>query len=445
MLLPILVHADAVEINGIYYNLITKAKQAEVTSNPSKYSGDIKIPESIEYDGSKYDVTSIKGGAFGDCAELISISIPSSITSIGEYAFSRSSNLTSVYIADLSVWCKIKYGNSESSPFHFAQHLYINGEEVKDLVTPAGITSIADYAFYGCSCLQSVEISDGVTSIGKESFKWCSGLTSVKMANSVTSLDVGAFMNCQNLTSLELSNSLSYISSYDFCGCNSLTSVTIPNSVTLISLYAFSLCGFTSIIIPDSVTSIGRNAFSYCGSLTSIDIPNSVTEIRDEAFSGCNKLTTVSLGSSVSTIQQSAFSYCPEITDVYCYATTTPATSGNAFEGSYIEAISLHVPEEAIDNYKAVTPWKNFKEIVAISSSNINQTLSNKTKIYSIGNKITVEGVNNGETVEVFSASGTIIGSETCKNGVTQINTNLKPGDICIVKIKNKSIKVIVK
>lgn len=445
MLLPILIHADGIEINGIYYNLITKAKQAEVTSNPSKYSGDIKIPESIEYDGSKYDVTSIKGGAFEDCAELISISIPSSITSIGEYAFSRSSNLTSVYIADLSMWCKTKFGNNESSPFAFAQHIYINGEEVKDLVIPTGVTSIPDYAFYDCGCLLSVDISDGVTSIGKESFMWCSGLTSVKMANSVTSLDVGAFMNCQNLTSLELSNSLSYISSYDFCGCNSLTSVTIPNSVTLISLYAFSGCGFTSIIIPDSVTSIGRNAFSYCGSLTSIDIPNSVTEIRDEAFSGCNKLTTVSLGSSVRTIQQSAFSYCPEITDVYSYATTTPATSGNAFEGSYIEAISLHVPEEAIDNYKAVTPWKNFKEIVAISPSGMSKLEASETSVKCEDGQLTVEGIDNGLTVELYSLNGEKRGSAVGKNGVAQINTNLKAGNIAVIKIGNKSVKITIK
>ena len=274
---------------------------------------------------------------------------------------------------------------------------------------------------------------------------WCSGLTSVKMANSVTSLDVGAFMNCQNLTSLELSNSLSYISSYDFCGCNSLTSVTIPNSVTLISLYAFSGCGFTSIIIPDSVTSIGRNAFSYCGSLTSIDIPNSVTEIRDEAFSGCNKLTKVSLGSSVRTIQQSAFSYCPEITDVYSYATTTPATSGNAFEGSYIEAISLHVPEEAIDNYKAVTPWKNFKEIVAISPSGMSKLEASETSVKCEDGQLTVEGIDDGQMVEVYLLNGEKRGSAVSKNGVARIDTSVHQGNVVVVKMGEESVKVIVK
>ena len=88
--LPLLAHADPVEINGIYYNLITKsgANVAEVTSNPSKYSGDIVIPSSVEYNGTQYSVIKICDSAFYDCGSLTSITIPNSVTSIGSSAFS---------------------------------------------------------------------------------------------------------------------------------------------------------------------------------------------------------------------------------------------------------------------------------------------------------------------------------------------------------------------
>ena len=450
MLLPLLVNADAVEINGIYYNLITKAKQAEVKSNSNEatgenqYTGEIIIPDSVEYEGAYYKVTSIADGAFSRCSGLTAISFPSSITSIGEHAFYQCSGLKSVYIDDLVAWCKIKFANNESSPFASAEHLYINGEEIKDLIIPSDVTSIEDNAFNNCACLTSLVISDGVTNIGNDAFRWCTGITSVIMANSVTSIGVNSFMNCQRLESLELSNNLSYISSYAFCGCNSLTSVVIPNSVKGISLCAFMSCALTSVTIGEGVTEIGRNAFQSCP-LKSVVIPNSVNRIRDEAFMGCGQLVTITMGNGINSIQQSAFADCPEITDVYCHATSVPATSSNAFEGSYAEAITLHVPEAALENYKATAPWSGFKEVVAISPSGISKLEASETSVKCEGDQLTVEGINDGQAVELYSLNGEKRGSAVGKNGAARIDTNVRPGSIVVVKMGEKSVKVIVK
>ena len=89
MLLPVVASADAVEINGIYYNLNSTDKTAEVTSNPDNYSGAVEIPESVFYesDGETYAVTSIGVRAFYNCSALTSVTIPNSVTSIGYYAF----------------------------------------------------------------------------------------------------------------------------------------------------------------------------------------------------------------------------------------------------------------------------------------------------------------------------------------------------------------------
>ncbi len=97
MLLPILANADAVEVDGIWYNLIPKAKEAEVTSNPNKYSGDIVIPPSVTYNGQPYSVTSIGEQAFSNCFRLTSVTIPHSVTGIGSEAFGNCENLTDVY------------------------------------------------------------------------------------------------------------------------------------------------------------------------------------------------------------------------------------------------------------------------------------------------------------------------------------------------------------
>ena len=128
--------AEAVEIDGIYYNLVTKIKQAEVTKNPNKYTGTVNIPETVSYNDVTYSVTSIGNTAFYSCFGLTSVTIPNSVTSIGGGAFSSCSGLTSVTI-------------------------------------PNSVTSIGGSAFYGCSGLTSVTIPNSVTSIVDYAFYSC--------------------------------------------------------------------------------------------------------------------------------------------------------------------------------------------------------------------------------------------------------------------------------
>ena len=160
-----------------------------------------------------------------------------------------------------------------------------------------GYTSIGDYAFSECSGLTSVTIPNSVTSIGERAFSYCYGLTSVTIPNSVTSIGDYAFYECRGLTSVTIPNSVTSIGKGAFSGCKGLTSIEIPNSVTSIGYDAFWSCsGLTSVTIGNSVTSIGDYAFTYCSGLTSIEIPSSVTSIGDYAFSGCSGLASVTIG-----------------------------------------------------------------------------------------------------------------------------------------------------
>ena len=232
-LLPMVANAESVEINGIYYNLISKTKTAEVTSNPNYYSGNVVIPASVTYDGNSYNVTSIASNAFYGC-NLTSIAIPSSVTSIGQSAFGNCYALTSVHISDITAWCKINFyhdgGSLASNPLEYAHHLYLNGSEIKNLIIPNNVTSIGDFVFYKCWGLTSVTIPNNVISIGESAFAYCTGLTSVSLSNGVTSIGMYAFSDCRELTS-----------------------ITIPNSVTSIGEYNQEIKGKTNVeIIPVS-------------------------------------------------------------------------------------------------------------------------------------------------------------------------------------------------
>ena len=160
-------------------------------------------------------------------------------------------------------------------------------------------------------------------------------------------------------------------------GGNYSGEVVIPESVeyegtayrvTSIGDKAFNLCyGLTSVTIPNSVTSIRDYAFYGCSGLTSVTIGNSVTSIGEYAFSSCSGLTSVTIGNSVTSIEDWAFRNCPELLDVYCYAEKVPSTYSEAFDGSYPENATLHVPDASIDSYKATAPWYYFGKIVALT------------------------------------------------------------------------------
>ena len=545
--------AVEVSIDGIKYDVITKAKQATVIKG--NYSGNIVIPSEITYNNVTYSVTSIGKSAFEGCYGLTSITIPNSVTSIGDRAFSYCSGLTSITIP-----------NSVTSIGNYA---FYDCSGLTSITIPNSVTSIGNYAFYDRSGLESIVVDPGntkydsrencnaiietesntlikgcnnsvipnsVTSIGDYAFNNCSRLTSITIPNSVTSIGNEAFLGCDGLTSITIGNSVTSIGNSAFSSCSGLTSITIPNSVTSIGHQAFSSCsGLTSITIGNSVTSIGSSAFAGCSGLTSITIPSSVTSIGNWAFEGCSGLTSITIPNSVTRIGNKAFNNCENLADVYCLATDVPATRDdwgdycNPFEGSYPEYMTLHVPAEAINSYKTTAPWSSFGHIVTLdgevvetpvcatpvisynnykliidcetegaefvtkvtssdfdtfydaqidfsatynisvyamatgydNSDTVNATLcwiengniDNETNVINIpatavlitssNGTLSINCSLDGESVEIYTTSGTFIGTTSIVNGNATIQTGLAKGSVAIVKIGNKSVKVI--
>ena len=187
--LPML--AVEVEIDGINYDLVVKAKQATVIAKSSgKYSGEVVIPESVEHGGTAYSVTSIGDCAFEWCDGLTSVTIPNSVTSIGEKTFFRCSGLASVTIP-----------NSVTS---IGEYAFCDCYGLTSVTIPNSVESIGGWAFHDCYGLTSVTIPNSVTSIGEYAFYNCSGLTSVTIPNSVTSIGTSAFINYTNVRLLKL-------------------------------------------------------------------------------------------------------------------------------------------------------------------------------------------------------------------------------------------------
>ncbi len=370
---------------------LSKAEAAAVTDIGTVFQENtsIKSFDELQYFTS---LQMIARSAFIRCSNLTSVTIPNSVTSIGNYAFEECSSLTSVTIP-----------NSVTS---IGNHAFWGCVSLTSVTIPNSVTSIGTYAFYQCSSLTSVTIPNSVTSIGTSAFFGCTGLTSVNIPNSIKSIESGTFQNCSSLTSIDIPSAVTSIGGSAFSGCSSLTSINIPSTVTSIGNQAFISCSnLTSITIPNTVTGIGADAFMGCrllkevriNDLTSwlnisfkdalsnpccygaglylngkelqnISFPNTINEIKPFAFAGCRGLISITIPNSVTTIHTGAFDSCSSLKSVKVESNKPFKIDSSTFPSNVV----IFVPKGCKEAYQSADGWKNY----IISEQNPNEAIA---------------------------------------------------------------------
>ena len=394
--------ATTIQIDGIYYNL--SETEATVTSGDNKYSGEITIPSTIEYESVCYKVTSIGLTAFSGCKSLTSVTIPSSVTSIHIYAFSGCSKLSSLKVEEGNT----VYDSRESCNAIIKTESNTIVVGCQSTVIPSSVENIGACAFYG-SGIKSITIPNNVTSIVKNAFTGCDSLTSVNFhcqiiyewfskcpslknvyfGPEVTEIGSYAFYGCTGIESVIFPSNLTKIGSHAFGGCTGIESITIPSTLSTIATDAFYGCSSVSlvsfhcqkidswfngipslnkIVIGDEVEEIGKDAFSRCSGLSDVSINDNVTTIGEQAFFGCSGLISVTIGKNVEGICKGAFWGCTGLTTV-TIPNSVKSISGNAFyDCSNLRSVTIGHSVTFIGG-SAFTDCKNLSEITCLATT----------------------------------------------------------------------------
>ena len=329
-------------------------------------------------------------GAFGGicasfaCSSLTSLTLPSSLQSIGDSAFSYCNSLSSLTLPSSlqSIGYRAFSGCKSLSSLTLPSSLQsIGGSAFFDcsslisLTLPSSLQSIGYRAFEGCSSLTSLTFpsSSSLQSIGDSAFSCCNSLTSLTLPSSLQSIGDSAFSYCNSLTSLTLLSSLQSIGGCAFIGCTSLRSVICNQFYKVIGQMLLSSDGTqviaywgenSEVTIPEGVQSIGDSAFSYCKSLSSLTLPSSLQSIGDRAFFGCNSLSSLTLPSSLQSIGDYAFGWCSSLTSL-TLPSSLQSIGDSAFHCSSLT--SLYIPAGTEAHFKSILDAKYHKYLKPVN------------------------------------------------------------------------------
>lgn len=296
--------------SGTFYN--------KDTTNINHFLKHVTISEGI---------TTICDGAFYACYKLEDVTIPSSVTHIGEYCINFSPTLMLLSPRN-SAYASIDDVIFEKE--HKRLVYYPSRKEDKTYTIPDGIQEIGAYAFSSAD-FTSISIPDSVTKIGEYAFEF-SDLNSITIPESVMEIGQSAFSHCK-LQTVILPSHLSTIEEGTFRSCDRLRSIIIPGNVVSIGKNSFNECkSLAEVSLSDGVAIIGDYAFADCKKLEEVHLPESVQHIGNVAFSNCTELRNICIPNSVASIGINPFSGSPTTISVSSEQSAFEVLNGVLFE-----------------------------------------------------------------------------------------------------------------
>lgn len=387
-------NADGVTI---YYNYIKDGNELAVTyinkdgSNKNAYSGTINIPENVTYMNRTRTVTLIGDFAFSWCHNVTSVSMPNTITAIGSYAFYECNNMSTIHMSN-------------------------------------NITSIGERAFWYCTKLESITIPNGVTELCDESFRLCSGLQTITIPQSVTFIGKGAFVGCDLVTVISKIESPFSIpgDNYTIFDERPFNSNTYYNATLYVPLGTIEEYKKTS----------GWKEFCYI----------------EEGEGGSGNPSSQKCEKPTISYQNRKLTFHSNTEGATCHYIITDSDiksgSSNEVDLNVTYYISVYATKSDFENSETATAtlcWIDVDPKTEGLTDGIANVPAQAVLIQSNGGQLNIQGINDGTTVNVYSINGTQAGSAISSNGSAMVNTNLQPGSIAIVKIGEKSVKVVVK
>ncbi len=310
------------------YGVLYNKDMTQVLFAPASLDGEYAIPDGVQ---------EIATRAFAGNTKLTAITMPASLTVIGDYAFSNCSGLA-----------RVELGNGLTSIGADA----FSNTQLTEIVIPDTVTTLGSRAFANCNSLTSVTIGSGIETINDYSFQYCDALSTVNLGENVKTIGQSVFYNCTSLKAIELPDGLTTLGSRTF-ERSGLESIAIPASLTGLSFNAFNYCksltAFTvdpenpdycsdeagvlytkdmktliacpacfsgAYSIPEGVLTVESAAFAYCNGLTDVTFPSTLTKLSNKAFDHCEGLVSVKLPEGITKIENDTFNICKNLKSV---------------------------------------------------------------------------------------------------------------------------------
>lgn len=463
------------------------------------YSDTLAIPASVEHDGIAYTVTALADSAFFSHAEVRSVSIPATVTSIGRLA------LASTSINDLNVHDNVEtiepnafrliknivyHGTATGSPWgaltvnaYVEDSLYYTDStrtrltachpQLSQAIVPPSVRTIGRLAFAGSNTLTAITLPEGLDTIGNYAFQSCSQLGSVSIPSTVRVIGNYAFYNAfrhdgsatatiadaenvspdsgcsigkgafaySHVGAVNLGNRISSIGSDAFSTCDHLDSVIVPNSCTYLAerVFCYNYNGsLKKVHLPEGLDTIRAELLHGCPGLKEVNIPSSVVYIDSMAFLECSKLTELTLPAGLTYIGQYAFGECSRVRKIHSLTATPP----QAFSGTFYRMnpeLLLIVPCHSGEVFNADSYWSYFNNIEE-DCTGVPTAEAPQVAIRTIEGGVTFEGCAS-DRIRIFDTGGRLIAETNCQGTCT---LRLPAAGIYMVQIADRPARKVV-